>query len=351
MTRPHSFSKPSPQSEIDVGWKKEVHGKGPIQLLGQELGDNQDRYSKGPLHRVILSAKGKAKAGHEDSKNQQKGSALKCGSKKLWNALFPSSSVCQQGDRSQSEPLTTERSMPVSDSLPLEDVSVAGTQLVQGCSKEGMTPMKENTEQRNLLRAPFQSKGNEKMRNIAKGEDEAGFKGFVGCSHSESLVMDHISYPATKEKWLNFEGYCGMMEVEIFKVSSHHFSQPSLPFHSPFSGVAPPYPSPSALNLSISGFQSQFPTKNRVLSEIFSKKDDVGAYRHGSVGIPNHDDEVPQLARLNLLSESFNYDKTKPSSPHGAPILGIVSQGDTKFSQMDGFQIEGLSPSKMAKVC
>ena len=130
MTRAHSFSKPNPQSEIDVGWKKEVHGKGPIQLLGQELGDNQDRYSKGPLHKAILSAKGKAKAGHEDSKNQQKGSALKCGSKKLWNALFPSSSVCQQGDRSRSEPLTTERSTPVSDTLPLEDVPEAGTQLV-----------------------------------------------------------------------------------------------------------------------------------------------------------------------------------------------------------------------------
>ena len=134
--------------------------------------------------------------------------------------------------------------------------------MVQGCSEEGTTPTKENTEQRNLLRAPFQSKGKEKMRNTAKGGDGVGFKGFVGCSHSESLVTDHISYPATREKWLNFEGYCGMTEVEIFKVSSHHFSQPSLPFHFPFSGVAPPYPSPSALNLSISGFQSQFPTKN-----------------------------------------------------------------------------------------
>ncbi|RVW66826.1 hypothetical protein CK203_064733 [Vitis vinifera] len=110
-----------------------------------------------------------------------------------------------------------------------------------------------------------------------------------------------------------------MTEVEIFKVSSHHFSQPSLPFHSPFFGVAPPHPSSFAIDLSIPAFQSQFPTKNRVLPEIFSKKDDVGTYRLGS--------------------------------PHGAPILGTVSQGDTEFSQMGGFQIEGLSPSKMAKVC
>ncbi|RVX16478.1 hypothetical protein CK203_006264 [Vitis vinifera] len=95
------------------------------------------------------------------------------------------------------------------------------------------------------------------MRNTAKGGDGAGFKGFVGCSHSGSSFTDHLSYPATREKGLNFEGYCGMTEVEIF-----------------------------------------------------------------------------ELARLNLLSESFNYDKTKPSSPHGAPILGTVSQGDTEFSQM-----------------
>ena len=127
MTRAHPFSKPSPRSEIVVGWKREVHGKGPIQLLGQEMGDNQDRYSKGPLHRAILSAKGKAKIGHEDPENQQMGSLMKCGSRKLWNALFPSSSVCRQGDRSQSEPITIERSMPVSDNLPSEDVAEAGT--------------------------------------------------------------------------------------------------------------------------------------------------------------------------------------------------------------------------------
>ena len=134
--------------------------------------------------------------------------------------------------------------------------------MVQGYSEEGTTSTKENAEQRNLLRAPFQSKGKEKMCNTAKGGDGAGFKGFVGCSHSGSSVTDHLSYPATREKGLNFEGYYGMKEVEIFEVSSHHFSQPSLPFHSPFSGVASPHPSSSAINLSIPAFQSQFPTKN-----------------------------------------------------------------------------------------
>ena len=58
-----------------------------------------------------------------------------------------------------------------------------------------------------------------------------------------------------------------------------------------------------------------------------------------------------QLASLNLLSESFKSFKTKPSTPLGAPNLVIVSQGDAEFPPMGGFQIEGLSPNKMAKVC
>ena len=73
-----------------------------------------------------------------------------------------------------------------------------------------------------MLRAPFLSKGKEKMRNIAIGEDGASVKGFVGCSHSGSSVSDHPSYPANKEKGLNFEGFCGMTKVEFFQVSSHH---------------------------------------------------------------------------------------------------------------------------------
>ncbi|RVW70959.1 hypothetical protein CK203_050578 [Vitis vinifera] len=164
------------------------------------------------------------------------------------------------------------------------NVSVAGTQLVQGCSEEGTTSMKENVEQRNLLRAPFLSKGKQKMRNIAKGEDGAVLR---------------------------------VLWVVLI---------PSLPFHSPFSGMAPLYPSPSAIDLSIPAFQSQ------------------------SVGIPNHDDAVPQLARLNLLFESFNYDKTKPNSPHGAPIMGIVSQGDIEFSQMGGSKLKLSFPQSLQEV-
>ena len=86
-----------------------------------------------------------------------------------------------------------------------------------------------------------------------------------------------------------------------------------------------------------------------MLTENCSKKNVVGDYRLGYVGNPNHVEAASQLARLNLMSESFKYDKTNPSSPHGAPILGAVSQGDSEFSQMSGFQIEGLFPKKWLK--
>ena len=131
VRRAQSSRKPSPQSEFDVGWKRGVSLKGPIRLLGQDLGGNQAFFAKGPLHSVDLSAKGKAKVDSEDSEAQLKGSALKCGSKKLWNALLPPSPGCQQGGRSRSEPLTIERSLSVSDALPMEDDSKAGTKLDQ----------------------------------------------------------------------------------------------------------------------------------------------------------------------------------------------------------------------------
>ena len=54
---------------------------------------------------------------------------LKCGSKKLWNVLFPPSFGCRQGGRNRSEPLTLERSLSFCDALPKEDAFEVGTQL------------------------------------------------------------------------------------------------------------------------------------------------------------------------------------------------------------------------------
>ena len=50
------------------------------------------------------------------------------------------------------------------------------------------------------------------------------------------------------------------------------------------------------------------------------------------------------------MSEGNNPLKTMPSTPIKAPSLVTVRQGEAEFSPLGGFQIEGLSPSKMAKV-
>ena len=76
-------------------------------------------------------------------------------------------------------------------------------------------------------------------------------------------------------------------------------------------------------------------------------KNDVGPFCLGSVGNPNRVVAVSQLASLNILPENFKSVETKPNTP----ILGIVSQGVAELPPMGGFQIQGLSPSKMATVC
>ena len=115
--------------------------------------------------------------------------------------------------------------------------------------------------------------------------------------------------------------------------------------------MAPPHQSPFEPDSSISAFHSQFPMKNRVLTENCLKKRDDGDHRLGYAGNPNQNGVVSQMDGTNLMSESLNYDMTNSSSPHGVPIMGAVSKGVSDFSQTSGFHIEGLSPSKMAKVC
>ena len=129
MRRAHSSLKPKPQIEVDLGWKRGYSLKGPFPKMGQELGGKQPSFAKGSLRRDDPFAKGKEKVGSEVSEAQLRGSMLKCGSKKLWNVLFPPSFGCRQGGRNRSEPLTLERLLSFCDALPKEDAFEVGTQL------------------------------------------------------------------------------------------------------------------------------------------------------------------------------------------------------------------------------
>ena len=90
--------------------------------------------------------------------------------------------------------------------------------------------------------------------------------------------------------------------------------------------------------------------KNRVTSEFFSKKDDVGIVGQISVGIPNLVVEEIQPAYPYQLTESVNPILSKPILPNKVSNLVTVSQGVTAGFPSGEFQIEGLSPKKMAKV-
>ncbi|RVW44201.1 hypothetical protein CK203_089450 [Vitis vinifera] len=97
VRRAHSSLKPKPQIEVDLGWKRGDSLKGPFPKMGQELGGKQPSFAKGSLRRDDPFAKGKEKVGSEVSEAQLRGSMLKCGSKKLWNVLFPPSFGCDKG--------------------------------------------------------------------------------------------------------------------------------------------------------------------------------------------------------------------------------------------------------------
>ena len=261
------------------------------------MGSKQPISTNDSLRKDDPSAKGKRKVGSEVSEAQLKGSALKCGSKKLWNALFSPSSGSRQGGRSRSEPLTLERPLSDCDALPNEDAFEAGTQLDRSfsaspitfchssgfrkrCFGEGTSSTRGDVEhkQRSHFKAPFLSKGKEKLHKLSKSEDIAGFKGFAGFAHHGSSVTVFPSNPITRAKGLNSAGSCGMMVVENFEVSSYPHSRSSLSFLSPSSGLAFPHLSLSVPVLPNSDIQSRYPSKPRVISEIFSKKMTMGFY-------------------------------------------------------------------------
>ena len=90
--------------------------------------------------------------------------------------------------------------------------------------------------------------------------------------------------------------------------------------------------------------------ENRVNFEFFSKKDDVGTVGQIFVGIPKLVVEEIRPAYLYQMIESFNPIMSKPILPNKVFNLVTVSQGVTTGSPSGEFQIEGLSPEKIAKV-
>ena len=89
--------------------------------------------------------------------------------------------------------------------------------------------------------------------------------------------------------------------------------------------------------------------ENQVNFEFFSKKDDNDSVGQSSIGILNLVMKVIQLAYPYQMTEGVNPFLPKPISPNKASNLVTVSQGVIAGYSSGVFQIEGLSPRKMAK--
>ena len=122
------------------------------------------------------------------------------------------------------------------------------------------------------------SRGDAVLRKPSNDEDKEGYKGLMGFDHCGSSVMIFPSNLVIREKWLNFVGTCGMLVAENLEVSSFSPSQSSLSTFPPSCGLALPPLSPSIPVLPNSVIQSQYPMKNRVTFEIFSKKTTLVLY-------------------------------------------------------------------------
>ena len=134
-----------------------------------------------------------------------------------------------------------------------------------------------------------------------------------------------------------------MPVVENLEVCLSSLSQSPESSSTPSCGLALPMSSPFGPDLPSSVSHSQSPMENRVISEIFSKKDVVGTFYQKYDGNPVRDEAEVQFASSNLMFESVNPSKSKPILPKEVSNLVTVSQGGE-------FQIDGLSPKKMDKV-
>ena len=139
-----------------------------------------------------------------------------------------------------------------------------------------------------------------------------GFLGRVGSDRRGLAVMVMPSSLETRGKGPSLLGNCGLMVAENLEVIL------SSPIQSPSSsipsscGLTSSFLSPSVPNLPNSAFHTKFPMENRVISEFFPKKDDVGTVGQISVGIHNLVVEEIQPAYPYQLTESINPIFSKP---------------------------------------
>ena len=92
------------------------------------------------------------------------------------------------------------------------------------------------------------------------------------------------------------------------------------------------------------------PSKLPVTPNVNSTKNEVGALHEYIVGSPNLDDVESHLDCPNQVFKGTAFLRTLPSVPSESLNLITDCPFEPDSSPLDGFHIEGLSPSKMTRV-
>ncbi|RVW89552.1 LINE-1 retrotransposable element ORF2 protein [Vitis vinifera] len=221
-------------------------------------------------------------------------------SRKMWSTFFPPSSEQRRGIRCSSEPFLRGKTK-------VDSEGDSGQKIQMKLGERASAPRKEKIS-----------------NNASSDEDMEGFLGRVESDPRGSAVMGMPSSPVTRGKGPNLLGNCGSMVAESLEVTPYLFqsTQQHIPSSSGLTNSllnpSVSIPSPSTPLLPVSASQSLAPTENRKM-------------------------EVIQPACPNQMCESVN--------PLSASSEAAVNLGGIAGSPKGEFQIEGLSPRRMAKVC
>ncbi|RVW76853.1 hypothetical protein CK203_043082 [Vitis vinifera] len=221
-----------------------------------------------------------------------RGSTTKFGSKKLWTNLNPLTSSCRQEVRKRSEPLM--QAIPSSDFVaPPKDIAFkVGTQMVRRYS---LSPL--------IFSLPLG------FRRSCSGEGASSTRGNADNQQRSSLKASIHS--KGKAKLCKFSNVVDRVDFEGFGGSAH-------------------------CGFSVLVFPSSPVTREKGLTSM------------GTCGLMVVENN--ELACLNQIYEGINSLKTLLSMPIKAPNLVIDYPVEAEFSSLGGFQIEGLSPNKIARV-
>ena len=269
-------------------------------------------------------------------------------SKKLWSIILPPSSERRQGLRCHSETLLSEKDKVDIDENPKVEALGADYLAERGSSASPLFSHRYPRIRKNCFGEGASTSKNEvALHNFYSDVYKEGFLGRVGSDPCGSAIMVLPSTPKIRGKGPRFMGNYGLLVVENLEVTPSSTFQSLSSYFPPSCGFTSSFLSPAAPILPSSDIQSLNPLENRENSEFFFKKDDDSTVGQISVGFPNLILEMNQTAYPNQLTESVNplMPKTNPPSNQA-----IVSQGVFAGSPSGEFQIEGISPKKMAKV-